>query len=131
MGYAMKSPAQTLLVTGEISFFYDINGLWNNYIPPYTRIIIFNNGGGDIFKIIPGPSSTNALDEFIMTTHHKNVEYLAKHFGFGYTKVDEEETLIRVLDNFFKPDEKPKVLEVDTSEIENAEILKEYFKFLK
>jgi len=131
MGYAMKSPEQTLLVTGEISFFYDINGLWNNYIPPYTRIIVFNNGGGDIFKIIPGPSSTNALDEFIMTTHHKNAEHLAKHFGFGYTKVDEEDTLIRVLDNFFKADEKPKILEVDTSEIENAEILKNYFKYLK
>ncbi|WP_226063686.1 2-succinyl-5-enolpyruvyl-6-hydroxy-3-cyclohexene-1-carboxylic-acid synthase [Kaistella polysaccharea] len=131
MGYAMKSAEQTVLVTGDISFFYDINGLWNNYIPPYTRIIVFNNGGGDIFKIIPGPSTTKALDEFIMTKHHKNTEHLAKHFGFGYTKVDDEETLIRVLDNFFKHDERPKILEVDTTEIENAEILKQYFTFLK
>ena len=43
MGFAMKDSKQTVLVTGELSFFYDINGLWNNYIPPYTRIIIFNN----------------------------------------------------------------------------------------
>lgn len=131
MGYAMKSPEQTVLVTGDVSFFYDINALWNNYIPPYTRIIIFNNGGGDIFKIIPGPSSTNALDEFILTAHHKNAEHLARHFGFGYVKVTDEETLNRVLDNFFKHDEKPKILEVDTSAIENAAVLKEYFAFLK
>ena len=131
MGFAMKDEKPTVLVTGDMSFFYDINGLWNNYIPPYTRIIVFNNGGGDIFKIIPGPSSTNALDEFILTKHHKSAEHLAKHFGFSYTKVDDEDTLSRVLDNFFKPDEKAKILEVDTAHIENAEVLKGYFEFLK
>lgn len=131
MGYAMKNPNQTVLVTGELSFFYDINGLWNNYIPPYTRIIVFNNGGGDIFKIIPGPSGTNALEEFIQTTHHRNAELLAKNFGFSYTKVEDEITLSRVLDNFFKPDHKPKLLEVDTAAIENSEVLKNYFNHLK
>ena len=131
MGFAMKDLKQTVLVTGELSFFYDINGLWNNYIPPYTRIIVVNNGGGDIFKIIPGPDSTNALDEFILTKHHKNAELLAKHFGFSYTKVEEEDSLSRVLDNFFKPDSKPKILEVDTTEIENSAVLKGYFEFLK
>ena len=131
MGFAMKSAKQTVLVTGDLSFFYDINGLWNNYIPPYTRIIVFNNGGGDIFKIIPGPSSTNALEEFILTKHHKNAEHLAKHFGFSYTKVEDEDTLSRVLDNFFKPEPKAKILEIDTAAIENAEVLKGYFEFIK
>lgn len=131
MGYAMRNTAQTVLVTGDVSFFYDINGLWNPYIPPYTRIIIFNNGGGDIFKIIPGPDSTNALEEFILTKHRKTAEHLAKHFGFAYTKVDDEDTFSRVLDNFFKPDTQPKILEVDTQEIENAAVLKAYFEFLK
>lgn len=131
MGFAMKSAQQTVLVTGDLSFFYDINGLWNNYIPPYTRIIVFNNGGGDIFKIIPGPSSTNALDKFILTKHHKNAELIAKHFGFSYTKVSDEDTLSRVLDNFFKQDVKAKILEVDTAAVENSEVLKNYFEALK
>ncbi len=132
MGFAMADKNPTILITGELSFFYDINGLWNQYIPPYTRIVVFNNGGGDIFKFIPGPSkASNALDEFIATKHTKNVELLAKHFGFSYTKVEDEDTLDRVLQNFFSPDTKPKILEVDTQEIENAEILKNYFAFLK
>lgn len=131
MGYAMKSPNQTVLVTGELGFFYDINGLWNNYIPPYTRIIVFNNGGGDIFKIIPGPNKTNALEEFIQTKHQRSAELLAKNFGFSYTKVDDEDTLSRVLDNFFKPDTKPKLLEICTMEIENSEVLKKYFDYLR
>jgi 2-succinyl-5-enolpyruvyl-6-hydroxy-3-cyclohexene-1-carboxylate synthase len=70
----------------------------------------FNNGEGNIFKIIPGPGNANpnTLDEFIATKHHKNAEHLAKHFGFSYIKVEDELTLDRVLENFFKPDAQPK-----------------------
>ncbi|WP_299176431.1 2-succinyl-5-enolpyruvyl-6-hydroxy-3-cyclohexene-1-carboxylic-acid synthase, partial [uncultured Chryseobacterium sp.] len=49
MGFAIKNANPTLLITGDLSFFYDINGLWNQYIPPFVRIIIFNNGEGNIF----------------------------------------------------------------------------------
>ena len=132
MGFAMADENPTILITGDLSFFYDINGLWNPYIPPYTRIIIVNNGGGDIFKIIPGPSkAANALDEFIATTHTKNAEHLAAHFGFLYTKVEDDATMARVLDGFFQPSAKAKILEVDTQEIENAKVLLDYFEYLK
>ena len=133
MGFAIKNENPTLLVTGDLSFFYDVNGLWNQYIPPYTRIIIFNNGEGNIFKIIPGPdkANSNILDEFIATKHTKSAEHLAKHFGFGYVKVEDDNSLERVLDNFFKPDVQPKIMEVCTQEIQNAEVLKNYFEFLK
>lgn len=133
MGFAMKNANPTLLITGDLSFFYDINGLWNQYIPPFTRIIIFNNGEGNIFKIIPGPGNANpnTLDEFIATKHHKNAEFMAKHFGFTYAKVEDDGTLDRVLDNFFKPDVQPKIMEVFTHGKNNAEILKAYFNFLR
>lgn len=132
MGFAMVDEKPTLLITGDMSFFYDINGLWNPYIPPYTRIIIVNNGGGDIFKIIPGPAKAqNALDEFIATRHTRNAEHLAAHFGFLYTKVEDELTMGRVLDGFFKPGPKAKILEVDTQEIQNAKVLLDYFEYLK
>ena len=132
MGFAMADKDPTLLVTGDLSFFYDINGLWNAYIPPYTRIIVVNNGGGDIFKIIPGPEKAqNALDEFIATTHTKNAEHLASHFGFSYTKVEDEMTLQRVLENFFHASPKAKILEVNTQKIENAKVLIDYFEYLK
>jgi 2-succinyl-5-enolpyruvyl-6-hydroxy-3-cyclohexene-1-carboxylate synthase len=131
MGFAMMNPTPTVLVSGELGFLYDINGLWNNYIPPYTRIIVINNGEGNIFRIIPGPTTTNAIDEFIATKHRKNCENLAKHFDFIYAKAEDEDTLLRTLDNFFKPDTKPKLLEINTTEIENADILKAYYQFLK
>lgn len=132
MGYAMTSEKPVVLVTGDISFLYDINGLWNQYIPPYTRIILLNNGGGSIFKIIPGPTNaSNSLDEFIATTHEKHVEHLALHFGLDYIKVNDDRTLDRVLEKFFTPDLKPKILEIDTQKVDNAKVLKDYFNFLK
>lgn len=133
MGFAIKNESPTLLITGDLSFFYDINGLWNQYIPPFVRIMIFNNGEGNIFKIIPGPrnANPNTLDEFIATKHRKNAEYLAKHFGFSYIRVEDELTLDRVLENFFKPDAQPKILEVNTYGKNSADVLKDYFNFLK
>ncbi|WP_419869436.1 2-succinyl-5-enolpyruvyl-6-hydroxy-3-cyclohexene-1-carboxylic-acid synthase [Chryseobacterium sp. CT-SW4] len=133
MGYAIKNPDPTLLITGDLSFFYDINGLWNQYIPPFTRIIIFNNGEGNIFKIIPGPGNANpnTLKEFIATRHHRNAELLAKHFGFLYIKVSDDITLDRVLENFFKPDAQPKIMEVDTADKNSEDVLKEYFASLQ
>lgn len=133
MGFAIKNQNPTLLITGDLSFFYDINGLWNQYIPPFVRIMIFNNGEGNIFKIIPGPGNANpnTLDEFIATKHRKNAEHLAKHFGFSYIKVEDELTLDRVLENFFKPDAQPKILEVNTYGKNSADVQKAYFNFMK
>lgn len=133
MGFAIKNANPTLVITGDLSFFYDINGLWNQYIPPFVRIIIFNNGEGNIFKIIPGPGNANpnTLDEFIATKHRKHAEHLAKHFGFSYIKVEDEPTLDRVLENFFKPDLQPKILEVNTYGKNSADVQKAYFEFMK
>jgi 2-succinyl-5-enolpyruvyl-6-hydroxy-3-cyclohexene-1-carboxylate synthase len=133
MGFAIKNANPTLLITGDLGFFYDINGLWNQYIPPFVRIIIFNNGEGNIFKIIPGPGNANpnTLDEFIATKHRKHAEHLAKHFGFSYIKVEDEPTLDRVLENFFKPDLQPKILEVNTYGKNSADVQKAYFEFMK
>lgn len=128
MGYAMVSDSPTVLITGDIGFFYDINGLWNQYIPPYTRIILLNNGGGDIFKIIPGPSQAMALNEFIATTHHKSAEALAKHFGFEFTQASDDITLSRILSKFFENSARPKILEINTQNVDNASVLKQYFR---
>ena len=82
MGFAMMNENPTILISGELGFFYDINGLWNNYIPPYTRIIVMNNGEGNIFRIIPGPTTSNAIDEFIATKHQKKLRKSSQTFRF-------------------------------------------------
>ena len=115
----------------DLSFFYDINGLWNQYIPSQTRIIIINNGGGDIFRIIPGPDSSNAIDKLIATQHNKNAKYFAKAFDFEYSSVDNQNDFELSLTTFFTPSSLPKILEINTSKIDNAQVLRNYFNSLK
>jgi len=127
MGFAIASANPVLLVTGDISFFYDINGLWNRYIPASTRIIILNNGEGNIFRILPIPSEMHALNDYIAVTHNHNTSDIAKHFNIEYNVAETEEEFFQIIEKFFSESLRPKMLEINTKKEENAKILKDYF----
>jgi len=127
-GAAMANDRQTVLISGDIAFFYDSNGLWNNYIPNNFRIIMINNGGGNIFKIIPGPENSGVVEKVFETAHRLNASYLAEMFGFEYLNADSSESLDRSLKGFYSKSDRPKILEVNTSEIKNEEVMREYFR---
>jgi len=119
-----------LLITGDLSFFYDINGLWNNYIKSDFRIIIINNGGGGIFRILPGFKNNQIFSQYIETKQVQGAKQLAKHFGFSYQNKKTKFGLKLALGSFFKKSNKPKILEISTSSETSSSILKSYFKFL-
>ena len=126
--YAVKE--NTVFITGDISFIYDSNALWNNYIPTNFRIVVVNNGGGGIFRFIPGPTQSNAL-EFFETPHSFTAEHLCKMYGFEYYSAKNIEELDEQLFGFYNKSKYPKLLEIFTPRKENDQILKEYFSNLK
>src|SRR5690554_4558876 len=52
-----KDKCHTLII-GDLSFFYDSNAFLNQLKLSNLRVFLINNGGGDIFNIIPGPDTT-------------------------------------------------------------------------
>jgi len=130
IGAAFSVKENTIFITGDISFFYDSNALWNNYIPNNFRIIVINNGGGGIFRFIPGPKESNALDYF-ETPHNLTAEHLCKMHHFEYITARNEEDLDNQLSNFYEVSKLPKLLEIFTPREENDQILKAYFNNLK
>jgi 2-succinyl-5-enolpyruvyl-6-hydroxy-3-cyclohexene-1-carboxylate synthase len=100
-GAVVQSGKPTLLVSGDISFLYDSNALWHKYIPDNFKIIVINNGGGDIFNFIPGPSNTAPIDEFFVTKHHLHTQHLAEMYRLKYHKVSNLEDLQQILPGFF------------------------------
>jgi 2-succinyl-5-enolpyruvyl-6-hydroxy-3-cyclohexene-1-carboxylate synthase len=130
IGAAFANKKQTVFITGDLSFFYDSNGLWNTNIPASFRIIIVNNSGGGIFKIIPGPGTTNAA-EYFTTPHCLTAEHLCKMHQFEYQKAYSKETVAKELNGFFETSAKPKILEIFTPSAENDLILKTYFKHIQ
>jgi 2-succinyl-5-enolpyruvyl-6-hydroxy-3-cyclohexene-1-carboxylate synthase len=125
--------AMHVCITGDISFLYDSNALWNKFLKNNLRIVVINNGGGGIFKIIPGPSTTNQKNEFFFAENESvDLKKLTESFGLTYTKVQSvvelEEELTRFFDYF--ETESPKLMEIDTRQCPNDELLKKYFKNL-
>ncbi len=130
IGAAFASKNQTVFITGDLSFFYDSNALWNNNIAKNFRIILINNSGGGIFKIIPGPKSTNA-SKYFETPHCLTAVHLCKMYAFDYRMAHSTETVKEQLEGFYESSEKPKILEIFTPSEENDLILKEYFKYIQ
>ena len=130
IGNSVKNGLPVVLVTGDLSFLYDMSALWNKNIPANFRIIIINNSGGAIFRILPGFRETDLFSEFIETKHNLSGRLLAKMFGFRYTRVSSKFGLNLVLTTFFRNSKRPKILEIKTSGTKSAKILKDYFRYL-
>ncbi len=119
------------VITGDLGFFYDSNALMNQNLTPNLKIIVINNGGGDIFRFIPGPDTSVLRERFFAARHSRKAEMLAKAFDIVYFKSENESSLLSVLPAFYAESRRPALLEVFTTEQENAQLLKEYFRFLK
>jgi 2-succinyl-5-enolpyruvyl-6-hydroxy-3-cyclohexene-1-carboxylate synthase len=131
IGCAVISKKPTVFITGDLSFFYDSNALWNNYIPNNYRIIIVNNNGGGIFRILPGKKDTENFDTYFETKHDLNAKHLCNMFGFEYESAHTKGQIIKRLETFYSKSDKPKLLEVFTPRTLNDKILLDYFEFVK
>jgi 2-succinyl-5-enolpyruvyl-6-hydroxy-3-cyclohexene-1-carboxylate synthase len=131
IGAAVRGKKQTTLVTGDISFLYDSNALWNNYIPKNFKIILINNGGGGIFRILPGHTETPVFNTFFETSHCLTAEHLAAMYQFDYMTASDETSLTKALDSLYAQNDKPSILEIFTPTRENDKILLQYFKELQ
>lgn len=133
-GAAAANPsALHVLLTGDVSFFYDSNALWNHYLGKNLRIILINNGGGGIFKIIPGPSTSKQLSTYFEAKHSFRAEHLCQAFDIEYVAVGTTSSLENQMEDFYRYEEggRPKLLEVSTPSDLNPTLLEAFFEKLK
>ena len=130
IGAAVANEKQTVFITGDIGFLYDSNALWNHYIPKNFKIILINNGGGGIFRILPGHEESPVFNTFFETSHCLTAEHLAKMYGFEYTIASDEVSLATSLTALYAQNEKPSILEIFTPTLKNDSILLQFFREL-
>lgn len=130
VGAAYASKLPTVFLTGDLSFFYDSNALWNNYIPKNFKIIVVNNGGGGIFRILPGEKDTKIFDTFFETKHNLSAKQLSEMYGFQYETIDGKEDLAAKLSAFFEQNHGPSLLEIFTPSTVNDQVVLDYFKYI-
>ncbi|WP_294960235.1 2-succinyl-5-enolpyruvyl-6-hydroxy-3-cyclohexene-1-carboxylic-acid synthase [uncultured Flavobacterium sp.] len=130
IGAAVGNEKQTVFVTGDISFLYDSNALWNSYIPKNFKIILINNGGGGIFRILPGHQEKPVFNTYFETSHKLTAEHLAKMYQMNYFTAKDIDSLENAIQSLYSSDDVPCILEIFTPTTENDLILKQYFKYL-
>jgi len=130
LGASQYAKEPTLLITGDLSFFYDSNALWNDYIRKDFRIILINNQGGGIFRILPGKEDSENFERFFETKHELNASALCSMFGLEYSCATDDDGLRTKLSGFFDTSQRPRLLEIQTPRLLNNKILMEYFHFI-
>lgn len=131
IGAAVTTSKPTVFITGDIGFFYDSNALWNNYIPHNFKLILINNRGGGIFRILPGHTENEVFNTYFETQHTLTAEYLAKMYGLDYFSAQNLEDLQQTLPYFFENNDAPKILEIITPTTINDEVLLHFFEAMR
>ena len=88
---------------------------------------------GRIFKIIPGPASSNQLDHYFVAEHNYSAEYICKAFGIEYMKANSIEDIEEQMEEFYQINEngRPILMEIFTPSDINHLLLQDYFAELK
>ena len=131
VGASQSTKKLTVALLGDVSFHYDRNALWNNYVGANMRIIVMNNAGGAIFQILDGAKDLAELGEFMVTKQSHTAENSAIDAGLIYLKAQNFNELDSVLSDFFAPSSTGKVLEIFTDAAQNTEALQSYMSLFK
>lgn len=134
VGYAATSDKLNFAAIGDLSFFYDMNALWNGNLHNNLRILLLNNGGGEIFQALPGFKMNERTHRYVTASHQTSAEGWATERGFSYSAVHNAEELAAAMSAFTQteqPSEHPLFMEVFTDKAEDVRLLKEYYHQLK
>ncbi|MCZ2442672.1 MAG: 2-succinyl-5-enolpyruvyl-6-hydroxy-3-cyclohexene-1-carboxylic-acid synthase [Flavobacteriales bacterium] len=101
VGHALACPKKNhFLIVGDLSFQYDSNALWINPFPSNLTIIVINNRGGSIFRLIEGSKHVAELEDYFeMRQPARKFEHLAHHFGLPYMCCTNEKDLADLREN--------------------------------
>lgn len=131
IGHAFANGDMHVLITGDLAFFYDRNAFWHNYALPNVRIIVLNNHGGAIFKMIDGPADLPEADEFFVTKQTLTAKHICDEFGFEYIKLSNRRQIKNALKNFFEEGNCPKILELETTALLSKNIFENFKNYIR
>ncbi len=91
VGASLVTDGNVYCVIGDLSFFYDQNALWNQHLRGNLRILLLNNGGGAIFRSLPGLSQSPACEEYVMASHKTTAVGACHQYGISRRMVSNAE----------------------------------------
>lgn len=82
LGIAASSKSPVYLITGDLAFYHDLNGLIaaKKYDISLTIVLINNNGGG-IFELLPISEYRNVFQQYFLTPHNLRFAPFVEAYG--------------------------------------------------
>ena len=115
----------TVLLTGDLTFFHDLNGLAVAKTHPLNlTIIVHNNDGGGIFEYLP-QKGTPHFDYLFSTAQGLDYSGLATLYGIDFVRVTSNDELKNALQNYVGTTG-VHVIEIPTSKERSRELHKKY-----
>ncbi len=126
VGNSMMHQQLTVILLGDMSFFYDINALWNKYLRSNFKIIVLNNGGGGIFRLMDGPSDLPECEDYFATQSARTCKRMAEEFNINYFHASDFVTLQHQLTAICNDKTRAGILEVEVNSALTIEFYKKF-----
>ncbi len=128
LGICSQSKNLTYLVTGDLSFYYDINSLLiaKQYNIPLITLLI-NNNGGAIFKFLPIAEYKNVFDKYFLTSTNLSFKKLTEAFDIDYKELKSQSDILNHI-KVSSVRKKPAVFEIKTNADYSLSLRKKYWK---
>lgn len=127
VGQAAATDRLCFAFIGDLSFFYDMNAIWNRHVRSNVRILLYNNEGGQTFHW-NSARQIDTLPQHISAEHFTSAQGWVESRGFRYlcarTK-DEFDTLLPEL--FAADSDQPICFEVFTKKDFDGQVLHDYY----
>ena len=95
MGNIVCTDKLSFLLVGDLSFFYDLNSVWNKELTSNIRIMMFNNGGAGLLYHLGSPA---------ISQQHKTVaRAYVESLGFMYLSSHDSNEFNKNLETFLSP----------------------------
>ena len=96
MGQARVSKELCFLIIGDLSFFYDMNSVWNKPLSPNIRILLNNDGGAGFLK--------HFKTKGITQKHNAVAKSWVESLGFDYLSAHDKEEYEKQTKRFLSED---------------------------
>ena len=129
VGFGADSNKPLFYITGELSFFYDMNSLSIRHLSPKTRILLINNQGGAVMYDQPRDTPVEGLPIYLAAGENKTAKGWVESLGFKYVSAhnkDEVDAGVKFL--LDESIDQPILLEVFTNLSEDRYCIGDYIK---
>lgn len=129
IGQAAASPDKlNYLIVGDLTFFYDMNSIWNRYIGKNVRIMLNNNEGASLFHFNQGGGLYPSLNKNVAAEHFATAKGWVESQGFSYLCAHNKEEFDEQLPLFLSNNsDRPIFFEVFTHKEDDAAELHRFY----